>query len=338
MPLYRRSKSAHWWVRFSVGGVKTRRSSGTADRAAAEEFETRLRNDLWRQRKLGEKPRYTWTEAVRRWETEAQTRGRHRDRERLEWFAQYLNDLPLAEITREVIDRLRALRASESSPSTANRHMALLRMTLRKAHREWDWIDKAPVVPMYRLEKSEPRYLSQAQFNRLSRNLPRHLRDLAEFSVETGLRMRNATGLTWSQVDLKRALLIVPARLSKAGATLSLPLSTQALAVLRRQKRVKDQDRVFLFRNLPYEDANGAAFKAAAKKAGVPWLRWHDLRHTWASWHVQRGTPLHVLQELGGWASLTMVQRYAHLNPGALRFHVEHKRGTPAGTKVSTGV
>ena len=43
-------------------------------------------------------------------------------------------------------------------------------------------------------------------------------------------------------------------------------------------------------------------------------FRWHDLRHTWASWHVQPGTPLQVLKELGGWETLKMVQRYAHLS------------------------
>jgi hypothetical protein len=49
------------------------------------------------------------------------------------------------------------------------------------------------------------------------------------------------------------------------------------------------------------------------KRSGIENFRWHDLRHTWASWHVQSGTPLHVLQELDGWASCSMVQRYAHL-------------------------
>lgn len=329
MPLYRQSKSPYWWVRFSIGGVKTRRSSQTTSRAAAEEFEARLRERVWRVVKLGERPRYTWAEAVKRWETEAQGRGRDRDRQRLEWFAEYLNDLPLSEITREVIDKLRALRSTESSASTANRHMALLRMILRKAQREWDWLDKVPVVPMYRIEKSEPRFLKPAEFRRLHRALPKHLKDLAEFSVETGLRMRNATHLTWDQVDLKRRLVIVSARQSKTGSTLSVPLSPQALAVLKRQRRIRDQPRVFLFRKQPYDDANGATFKKAAQKAGVPWLRWHDLRHTWASWAVQRGVPLHALQELGGWASLAMVQRYAHLDLATLRLHVEHDQGIP---------
>jgi integrase len=50
------------------------------------------------------------------------------------------------------------------------------------------------------------------------------------------------------------------------------------------------------------------------KRTGIENFRWHDLRHTWASWHVQQGTPLHVLQELGGWSGQEMVQRYAHLS------------------------
>ncbi|OFZ67423.1 MAG: hypothetical protein A2V79_05905 [Betaproteobacteria bacterium RBG_16_56_24] len=47
---------------------------------------------------------------------------------------------------------------------------------------------------------------------------------------------------------------------------------------------------------------------------GIENFRWHDLRHTWASWHIQEGTPQHVLQELGGWSTPEMVQKYAHLS------------------------
>ena len=56
---------------------------------------------------------------------------------------------------------------------------------------------------------------------------------------------------------------------------------------------------------------------------GLRDFRWHDLRHTWASWHVQAGTPLLVLKELGGWASLDMVLRYAHLSADHLAEHAE---------------
>jgi integrase len=60
------------------------------------------------------------------------------------------------------------------------------------------------------------------------------------------------------------------------------------------------------------------AWKAALSRAGITEFRWHDLRHTWASWHVQTGTPLNALQELGGWESVDLVRRYAHLAPDHL--------------------
>ena len=59
-------------------------------------------------------------------------------------------------------------------------------------------------------------------------------------------------------------------------------------------------------------DRTDADFRTAC----LPELRWHDLRHTWASWHRMAGTPDSALQELGGWASADMLQRYAHLAPG----------------------
>jgi integrase len=68
---------------------------------------------------------------------------------------------------------------------------------------------------------------------------------------------------------------------------------------------------------------NTKAWKAALKRAGIENFRWHDLRHTWASWHAQAGTPLHVLQELGGWETTEMVRRYAHLGGDQLAEYAE---------------
>ncbi|WP_258002228.1 tyrosine-type recombinase/integrase [Burkholderia sp. WAC0059] len=71
----------------------------------------------------------------------------------------------------------------------------------------------------------------------------------------------------------------------------------------------------------PYFDSK--QWNAACKRVGIRHFRFHDVRHTWASWHVQGGTPLNRLMELGGWASYEMVLRYAHLAPEHLSVHAD---------------
>lgn len=89
-------------------------------------------------------------------------------------------------------------------------------------------------------------------------------------------------------------------------------LKRRSVAVLQKQLG-KHREVVFTFKGKPIEQVSTAAWYKALSRAGIENFRWHDLRHTWASWHIQGGTPLNVLQELGGWASYSMVQRYAHL-------------------------
>ena len=70
---------------------------------------------------------------------------------------------------------------------------------------------------------------------------------------------------------------------------------------------------MFSFLRKPVRHVNTKAWRATLKRVGIEDFRWHDLRHTWTSWHVQAGTPLHALQELGGWECVEMVRTYAHL-------------------------
>ncbi len=72
-------------------------------------------------------------------------------------------------------------------------------------------------------------------------------------------------------------------------------------------------------------------------RAGIEDFRWHDLRHTWASWHVQNGTPLHVLQELGGWSCYSMVQRYAHMSAEHLAEYADNISRICAITSTFSG-
>jgi hypothetical protein len=119
--------------------------------------------------------------------------------------------------------------------------------------------------------------------------------------------------LEWSQVDLYRRCAWIHADQAKARKAIPVPLNAEAVLVLRQQEG-KHSSRVFSYQGKPVTKANNHAWRKALARAGIENFQWHDLRHTWASWHVQQGTPLHVLQELGGWSDYEMVRRYAHLS------------------------
>ena len=89
------------------------------------------------------------------------------------------------------------------------------------------------------------------------------------------------------------------------------------MSIIQKQTG-KHPQRVFTYHGSPILQVSTKAWYSALERAGIENFRWHDLRHTWASWHVQNGTPLFALQEMGGWESSEMVRRYAHLTAGHL--------------------
>lgn len=337
MPLYRRKGSPHWWTRISVAGRKTRRSTGTDDKNEAEEFEHRLRDRLWRFHKLGDRGAVRWKEVAQRWLNETNKRSKSTDEMILAWFAKHLDDEPVSAIDRDAMEELRHLMAEDGMGSSSiDRYMALLRSILRKCADEWRYLEYAPKVPMFRPEAPEPRWLNEAQFTKLVKELPPHLKLAARFAVLTGLRMRSMLALTWDRIDLRNKRLWIPGKQMKAGRSHGLPLSQAAVRVLRELKTASPKgEHVFQYEGEPIKDCNTRAFKNAVKRAGVAPLRWHDLRHTFASWAVQRGVTLQELMQLGGWASYSMVLRYSHLAPDHLAAAAE-KLGRKVAQKGHT--
>lgn len=129
----------------------------------------------------------------------------------------------------------------------------------------------------------------------------------------TGLRMRAMLSLTWQQVDFAKKRAWISSGEMKAGHSLGVQLTPDAIQVLKALP--KNGDYLFQWRGERIDDCNTLAFQTAVKAAKVDPLRWHDLRHTWASWAVQSGDTLHELMLLGGWRSFPMVLRYAHFAP-----------------------
>jgi integrase len=331
--LYRHPKSAYWWVRFTIRNREVRQSSGTKIRVDAEEFEHQLRARYWREAHLGEQ-QHTWKEAAERWLRErAGKRSLERDRR---IFAEYreLDAVGIRDISAETLAEVRSAREQVVSVSTVNREFALIRSVLNRASKTWSgWLDHAPAVPMPRVEQGDPRWLTREQFKTLVRLLPEHTADMARFAVATGVRRSNITGLTWDRVDLRERFSYVPGSQAKGGRGIPIPLNDEAIAVLKRW-RGKHPTHVFVFRGKPVYQVATRRWREAVAEAGLPGLRFHDLRHTWASWHAQAGTPAYALRELGGWTTDTMVRRYSHLGAdGLAAFSVRSMVGRPRKPK-----
>ena len=232
----------------------------------------------------------------------------------MRWVHSHLYDKYLDAIDRTLIDKIiEARRADGVANATVNRVLEVVKAILRKAALEWEWIDRTPSIRLLPEPTRRIRWLTPEDAERLLAVLPPHTAAMARFSLATGLREKNVTRLEWSQVDLTRRVAWIHPDQAKAKKPIGVPLNNDAVLVLRREVGKHDK-RVFTWQGRPINKANTRAWRDALKAVGIESFRWHDLRHTWASWHVQNGTPLHVLQELGGWSCYTMVQRYAHLS------------------------
>ncbi|MGO8754502.1 MAG: tyrosine-type recombinase/integrase [Gallionellaceae bacterium] len=335
MSLYKRKDSSVLWCKFSVRGEIVQRSTGTADKVKAREYHDRLKVELWEQSKLGTKPVRSWQEAVLRFLQETkENRTYQHSVEMFRRLDSLLCGLSLNDFTVSKIDEIRQAKGVGRSKSTVNRYLSMIRVVLNKAV-EWEWLDKAPRITMYKEPSGRARFLTREQVHGLLRELPEHLQDMVIFTLSTGLRYSNVLKLEWSQVNLQQAHMWVDASNSKNGKALSIPLNAQALMVLEKQVG-KHPQRVFTKAGRPIYRANGNLWRNALKRAGIEDFRWHDLRHTWASWCVQSGVTVFEVQHLGGWSSSRMVDRYAHLSSEHLARAAARLDSVPIGYVSAT--
>jgi integrase len=305
MPIKKRGEI--WYIDITTKYQRIRRSAETTSRKAAQELHDKLCAEAWEQDRLGIKPRHTFDEAALRWLDEKDYKRSIRDDiAKIEFFRNNIGTEDLQDITR---DQIANLMQQFKTPATRNRYVALLRAIFRRARDVWDWVDKVPAFQTYVEPDKRIAYLTEDQFCSLLRNLPEPHRSAAVVAVSTGLRKSNIYGLRWDQVELERRMAWIHPDQAKAKRAIPVPLNDDAHAAIASQQG-NESELVF-----PSGPMARKSWISALRRSGVPeTFRWHDLRHTFASWHAMAGTPLHVIQELGGWRSAAMLQRYAHLS------------------------
>lgn len=306
MPIYRRDRSPYWWIdlRHPRGG-RIRRSTGTADREAAQRQHDTLAARLWQVKQTGRQ----LSDALLTWAT-IQERGGS-DIRMLRQIRAHYPDRPLIDVTEaSFIDVF-----GEKSPGTYNRLAAIVRASMKLAEQR-GWIERAPTIKRRKEPPAIERYLTAEEWTRLRAELADHLRPMADFAIATGLRWSNVAGMEWKRVDLRRRVAWIGADEMKGRKGLAVPLNATAIAALRATGRGREGF-VFTYNGRPLGSPK-KGFAEACRRADVKDATWHDLRRTWASWHTMNGTPPDALQKLGGWATRDMLDVYARLAPSYL--------------------
>lgn len=354
-------RAGTWHCDFvAPNGVRIRRSLETADKRQAQELHDSLKAEAWRVSIMKEAPRKTFDEACVRWLKEkADKKSLDDDKSRIGFWLMHfrgvyisdINEVMIADAVATMVDRRHQLnwemkrdsciRQGKPLPeyvpkpvarATVNTHLAFIRALLNLAV-TWKWLDRVPKISTPRPKNKRVRWLTDEESKRLFKEIAPHLFPVVIFALTTGLRRSNVTNLEWSQVDLDRGMAWMHPEETKASNAIGVPLNDTALSILRAQQG-KHKRWVFVHEKAAYRsdgtktpairkmraDSN-TGWRGALRRAEIENFRFHDLRHTWASWLVQNGVSLLALKEMGGWETLEMVQRYAHLSAGHLTEH-----------------
>lgn len=231
----------------------------------------------------------------------------------------FARDRTLAEIADVAEEAKRTWLAQELQPATINRRLAILRRVANLAYRAWGWLDQplGQRVVLVPGERARHVYLTPQQVRALAHAArdPR-VRDAIILAALTGLRRSELLALR-ADDRLGDAVVV---RHSKSGRPRIVPLPPGARRIRIPLGLTAEQLR--------------RGWDRARARAGMRDVRLHDLRHTYASWLVQRGAPLPTVRDLLGHSSLAVTGRYSHLAIADLRRAVGRLAGQ---ARVSTG-
>lgn len=189
------------------------------------------------------------------------------------------------------------------APATVNHKGRILRQVARMAWREWGWLERPAAISLLP-EKPRETFLTTAQVEALARACPNPAAgDYVRLAAYTGIRRGHLLRLTAH--DVKGGFIHLD-RSSKTKTLQMVPLHPKVACIAARLPLGATDCQV--------RDSWGAAREAL----GMQSVRWHDLRHTCASWLVQAGVPLHTVSEVLGHTSMAVTRRYAHLSPDHL--------------------
>jgi len=321
MKLFRRS-NGYWYIRFERGKEKSLR---TKDKKVAERLFKEIQKEvlkgkiilLEKQEKIRLKEfiheYLEWAAKVKSYESV------RRDKVSLFNFLDIVGDKPLRLVSIRDVEKFFVVCLEKGRKRTGiNVDYRHLKAAFNKA-KEWNYIKENPFTRVKPLkeEKKPPRFLSEREIKKVLEAVKddKDFRDIILFTLETGCRRKEILSLEVKDIDFENNLINLKGKWNKIR---TIPMTDR----LRKLLEERCKNRVGKVFPLWHKDTITKKWHKLMKKLGMDY-RFHDLRHTAASWLAIRGVPLHFVQELLGHSSITVTQIYAHLRPDVLRKALE---------------
>lgn len=308
---FKRPNSEFYYASAVINGKQVRRSTGTANKQQATEIEKKWRESLTVKSD-------SWDAVI---STYLSAKPSIRAGYSIKALLPHFRGQPVNAITSKDYSRYVALRRADGiSDSTIRRELGVVRTAYRyvKTHLEWN----VPDFPNHVLPPKPPsrvRWLTDQEYTDLMKaareSKAKYLAPFIQLAVNTGMRKSELLDLEWKRVDIQQRLIHLTPDLQKGKRYSSVPLNAGSLAAL--EELANDSPHVF-----PVKDLK-KAFAAAVKNAEVEDFRIHDLRHTCASWMIQKGASINEVAEVLRHKDIHTTMIYAHLSPEGARSAVD---------------
>lgn len=313
-----------YWSYIWVDGVRQMKSTGTGNRRQAEQIEQRFKEEanLKRHGLTQPSPDMTFGELAARFLAEGSPKPYHIDR--LKVLLPYWSDTPIGRITKARARDYRAHRHAEKqvSDTTVNRDLEALRHMLFWA------VDEGllSINPLSRVlmvrERRKPRLVvNLIEEKMLLAVAAKHLQYIIIAALDSGMRRGEILGQRWEHVDLSRRLLYVTKSKTPEGEAREIPLSNRLFDLLSTTKQ--KEGLIFTFKGQPIHKLK-TGWKAAIRRAGLRYFRFHDLRHTFNTRLMEAGVMQEVRKALMGHSSGEDVNSiYTHVELPAKRAAIQ---------------
>lgn len=319
--LYKQGR--YWHIDKQIRGRRICESTGERDLTKAEEYLAKRIEEIRQAAIYGVRPKRTFRQAATKYLNQNQHKPRIADQAlHLKQLNPYIGDLPIESVHMGTLQAfVKARRGQGIKTKSINLALGTVRHMLNLAASEWvddnnlTWLQNAPKIKLLPVTDARKPYpLSWDEQTRLINELPSHLAKMALFKINTGCREHEVCSLKWEwEIDvpeLGTSVFMIPGKLVKNREERLVVLNRVAKSVIEdvRGRHPKD---VFTYRHNPLTKMNNTAWKNARKRAELPQVRVHDLKHTFGRRLRAAGVSFEDRQDLLGHKSGRITTHYS---------------------------